>query len=184
MVALDGAFTKVCQLGFKVDYWLGDFDSSNPDETVDQEWQDSVEIVPAPDQNKTDLEKGIEFLMQKGATEINIIWADGKRLDHMLSNISSLVRYSKSVKLVLWNDWSKVYVLPHRFEKWFEKGAILSLLPAPLAKGISTQGLKYALQNEDLEFGVRTGSSNESSVDGMVSIQHEEGDLILIEAWD
>lgn len=184
VVALDGAFPKICELGFKVDYWLGDFDSSNPKEAAELEWQDSVEIVQAPDQNKTDLEKGIEFLMEKGASEVNIVWADGKRLDHMLSNMSSLVKYSKLVKLVLWNDWSKVYVLPRQFEKWFAKGTILSLLPAPKAEAVSTKGLKYSLQNEDLEFGIRTGSSNEASTDGMVSIQHQEGNLILVEAWD
>lgn len=181
VVALDGAFPKLCELGIKVDYWLGDFDDLNPEEKLVELGQSNVEIVHTPDQNYTDFEKGIAFLIEKGAAEINIVWADGKRLDHAASNLSSFVKMAQNVRLVMYNNWSKMFLLPKQFEKWYPAGKIISLIPAPKAEGISTSGLKYELVNGELNFGDRTGSSNEALADGLVSITHSDGQLLMIE---
>jgi thiamine pyrophosphokinase len=51
-------------------------------------------------------------------------------------------------------------------------------------KGIKTQNLKYQLNDEELHIGYRTGSSNEVLNDGMVVIEHREGDLLMMECFD
>lgn len=183
VVVLDEAFLKVASLGIKVDYWLGDFDKIDPAAHLQEVQQDHVEIVETPDQNKTDLEKAIDFLEKKGSTEINILWADGRRVDHALANFSTLAKY-EHLKLVMWNDWSKAYIIPHRFEKWLEKDAIVSLIPMPEAQDVVTEGLFYPLSGEALVFGQRVGSSNHVAEDGMVRITYSSGKLLLIEAWD
>src|SRR6476660_9730486 len=62
VVVLDSAIERVFDLGIKVDVLLGDFDRGfNPEHYKEQQYP--LEIVYAPDQNKTDLEKAFEFLI-------------------------------------------------------------------------------------------------------------------------
>ena len=71
VLVLDGAITRVLELGIKVDIVLGDFDSAKNIEEllIDQQ---PIKIIHTPDQNKTDLEKGIEYLINEGHKAINI----------------------------------------------------------------------------------------------------------------
>ena len=108
VVALDGAFTKLVSLGVKVDYWLGDFDDIDPHAYLAEMGQDHVTIIETPNQDKTDFDKGVEFLIEKQAKSIHVVWATGKRMDHTLSNFSSLAKYSSQVEVILYNDYSKV----------------------------------------------------------------------------
>ncbi|MCB0354990.1 MAG: hypothetical protein KDD64_15770, partial [Bdellovibrionales bacterium] len=53
-------------------------------------------------------------------------------------------------------------------------------LPLPRAKGVRTQGLRYELNSEMLELGVREGQSNEVlSSDSPVRISITAGALIV-----
>ncbi|MBI1184494.1 thiamine diphosphokinase [bacterium] len=182
VLALDNAFMKVASLGVKVDYWLGDFDDVNPNEELEKWQQSHVQVVHTPDQNATDFEKGVDFLMQKGVREVNVLWATGKRFDHSLGNMSFLTKYHGKIKLVFYNDYSRMYMLNHSFSKWYKKGQIISLMPLPFAKAVSTTGLKYLLDKEDLEWGIRIGTSNEVPHDGEVSVNYTDGHLLMIEA--
>ena len=104
--------------------------------------------------------------------------------DHTLNNFSTLASYRNKLKIVLFDDYSKVFLLPNSFKKWYPKNAIISLIPLGKVEKISTKNLFYELQNEDLELGFRTSSSNHVTEDGIVSIEHIEGDLLLMECWD
>lgn len=183
VVVLDGAITRVLELGIKIDVLLGDFDSNN--QALEQiQLQQKIEIIHTPDQNKTDLQKGIEFLIARGFDAVNIIWATGRRADHNLSNITDIVRYKSQINIVLHDDYSKLFQLPKRYQKWYTKGTALSLMPVGVVQGVTTQGLSYNLQNDTLTLGYRTSSSNSAAQDGMVVIEHQEGDLLLMECHD
>ncbi len=56
--------------------------------------------------------------------------------------------------------------------------------PIGKVSGITTKNLFYPLNNEELTIGYRTGSSNHVAEDGIVSIEHTNGDLLLMECWD
>lgn len=183
VVVLDGAITRVLELGIKVDVALGDFDSAKNIEQLLAD-QQPVKIVHTPDQNKTDLEKGIEHLINEGHKAINILWATGRRADHTISNITNIVRYKQEVSIVLYDDYSKIFCLPKHFEKWYVKGFPISLIPVGVVSGIHSSGLKYNLKNDTLTIGYRTGSSNEAEQDGVVKISYESGDLIMMECHD
>jgi len=75
-------------------------------------------------------------------------------------------------------------LLQNSFEKWYTANTILSLIPIGKVSGITTKNLFYALNNEALTIGYRTGSSNHVIEDGMVAISHTDGDLLLMECWD
>jgi thiamine pyrophosphokinase len=184
VVVLDGAIHRVLELEIKVDVLLGDFDRNEiPLETIKAK-QDAIEIVHTPDQNKTDLEKAIDFLIQKGHRAVNVLWATGKRADHTLANITGIVRFKNQITITMIDDYSVIYQLPEKFQKWYPKNTPISLIPVGTVEGIVTENLKYNLQNESLTLGYRIGSSNEVAEDGIIKISHQKGDLLMMECKD
>jgi len=183
IVVLDQAIERVIELNIKVDVVIGDFDR-NFDPTAYLAKQYPLEIIHCPDQETTDLEKALDFLLTKGIKAANVIWATGKRADHTFTNITTLVKYRDSMKIVILDDYSKIFRLPNTYKKWYPKDTILSLIPVGKASSITTSNLNYPLSEEDLELGIRTGSSNSVAKDGLVSITYETGDLLLMECVD
>jgi len=183
VIVLDSAITRVIELGIKVDVLLGDFDRGF-DPVYYKELQYPLEIVHIPDQDKTDLDKAFDYLIERGIPAVNVIWATGRRADHTITNITNIVRFRDTLKIVIIDDHSKIFLLPYKFEKWYPAATPISLIPIGEAKGISTKNLKYPLKNEPLTIGYRTGSSNEVESDGIVVIEHKEGDLLMMECFD
>lgn len=183
VIVLDSAIERVIDLGIKVDVLLGDFDRGFDPEYYKTK-QYPLEIVYTPDQNKTDLEKAFEFLIDKGHKAVNVIWATGKRADHTITNITNIIKYKEQLKIVIIDDHSKIFLLPKKFEKWYTKDSILSLIPIGDVSGIHSENLFYPLKNDTLTLGFRTGSSNHAAADGMVIVTHETGNLLLIESFD
>ncbi len=183
VVVLDNAIDRVLQLDIKVDVLLGDFDGDF-DPEIYKEKQYPLEIVHTPNQDKTDLEKALDYLIEKGHKAVNIVWATGKRADHTLANITNIVSYRDKIKIVIIDDHSKIFLLPKRFEKWYTANTPISLIPVGKVTGITSQNLFYSLQNDDLILGYRSGNSNHVAQDGLVTITHETGDLLLLECID
>jgi thiamine pyrophosphokinase len=187
VVVLDGAMKRIQDLGIKVDVLLGDFDRNEVRIDEIKKSQFPIEIIHMPDQEKTDLEKGIEFLIERGFPAVNIIWATGLRMDHTLANVFNLVKYKNDISLVMLDDHSKIIPLksyPHVFEKWYKEKTIISLLPIPVATDIETSNLLFPLRKETLAIGERLGNSNEVEKDGFVSIVYTKGSLFLCECKD
>ena len=183
VVVLDNAIDRVLDLNIKIDVLLGDFDGDfNPESYLEKQFP--LEIVYAPNQDKTDLEKAFDYLIEKGHQAVNVIWATGKRADHTITNITTIASYRNQLKIVILDDHSKLFLLPYKYEKWYPKSTPISLIPIGNVTGIQTQNLKYPLHNESLSLGYRTGSSNEVLEDGIVKIEYAEGDLLLMECWD
>ena len=164
VIVLDSAIERVLELDIKVDVLLGDFDRGfNPEYY---------------------LEKAFDYLIEKGHKAVNVIWATGKRADHTITNITSIVKFRNQLKIVLLDDHSKIFLLPNTFEKWYTKNTPISLIPIGEVTGIHSSNLFYPLSNHSLTIGYKTGSSNHVSEDGIVTITHEKGDLLLMECWD
>jgi len=183
VVVLDHAIHRVLDLGIKVDVLLGDFDRNVDFEEI-RARQYPLEIVTIVDTENTDLEKGIEFLIERGFPAVNIVWATGRRADHSITNMANIARYKNQIKIVMLDDYSKIFPLVGTFEKWYAAETIVSLIPIGTVTGIKTEGLKYNLHNESLVLGYRNGNSNESATDGFVKISAQSGDLLIMECWD
>lgn len=183
VIVLDSAIERVVELGIKVDVLLGDFDRGfNPEQYRDMQYP--LEIIYAPDQDKTDLEKAFDYLISRNIPAANVIWATGRRADHTITNITNIVRFRDKLKIVILDDHSKIFLLPSKYEKWYPAGTPISLIPIGKVSGIVTQNLKYPLLDEELTMGYRTGSSNQVLKDGMVIIEHKQGDLVMMECFD
>ncbi len=183
VIVLDAAIQRVMTLNIKVDVLLGDFDRDF-DVAYYQKNQHPIEIIQIIDQNKTDLEKAFDYLIAKKIPAVNVVWATGKRADHSISNITNIVRYRNLLKIVILDDYSKIFLLPKKFEKWYVKDTIISLIPVGNVDGITTSNLHYKLQNDSLLMGYKSGNSNHVAQDGLICIEHKSGDLLLMECTD
>ncbi len=183
VIVLDSAIERVLELGIKVDVLLGDFDRGFDPEYY-RSLQFPLEIIYAPDQNKTDLEKAFDYLIEKGHKAVNVVWATGKRADHTIVNMTNIVRFQNELKIVILDDYSKIFQLPKRYEKWYPARFPISLIPVGTVNGITSTNLDYLLNNETLTMGYRTGSSNHVAQDGIVIIEHKDGDLLMMECFD
>jgi thiamine pyrophosphokinase len=183
VIVLDSAIERVKDLNIKVDVLLGDFDRGfDPHEFIKSQYP--IEIIHTPDQNKTDLEKAFDYLIERKIPAVNVVWATGRRTDHTITNLTNIVRYRNLLKIVILDDHSKVFLLPKKFEKWHTKNTPISLIPIGHVTGIHSENLFYPLQNDTLTIGYRTGSSNHVAEDGIVLIEHDKGDLLMMECMD
>jgi thiamine pyrophosphokinase len=183
VVVLDSAMERVMQMDLKVDVLLGDFDR-NFDANYYKTAQYPIEIVHTPNQNKTDLEKAFDYLIEKKFPAVNVVWATGRRADHTISNITNIAKYRDLLKIVILDDHSTVFLLPKVFQKWYVKNTIISLIPIGEVTHIQTKNLHYPIKNETLTMGYKSGNSNHVSEDGIVVIEHQDGDLLLMECND
>jgi thiamine pyrophosphokinase len=183
VVVLDSAMERVVELGIKVDVLLGDFDRGF-DANYYKESHYPIEIIPTPDQNKTDLEKAFDYLYDRKIPAVNVVWATGKRADHTITNLTNIANYRDKLKIVIIDDHSKVFLLPRKFEKWYTEKTPISLIPIGNVTGIHSTNLHYPLKDDTLIMGYKSGNSNYVAKDGIVVIEHKTGDLLLMECLD
>ena len=183
VIVLDSAIERVIKLGIKVDVLLGDFDRGfDPQEFIKSQYP--IEIVYTPDQDKTDLEKAFDYLIERKIPAVNVVWATGRRADHTITNLTNIVRFRDKLKIVILDDYSKIFILARNYKKWHTAKTNISLIPIGIVNGITSKNLVYELRNDTLTIGYRTGSSNAVKEDGIVSIDHLDGDLLLMECVD
>ncbi|MBM3918409.1 MAG: thiamine diphosphokinase [Sphingomonadales bacterium] len=186
LLALDGAYDRLRELNITVDAVLGDFDSTKAISSTGLPHTaepGKPEILFRPDPNKTDLQKGLDFLIERGHPSAHIIWAGGGRSDHFLAHFSVLAEYGDCITLNLIDDQSRTFLLPRVFRKWYAAGTTLSLMPMGRAGGIVTQNLVYPLNCEAMEMGGRIGCSNEVAGDGWVEVRYSSGSLLMTEVF-
>ncbi|MBL7837263.1 MAG: thiamine diphosphokinase [Bacteroidetes bacterium] len=183
IVVLDGALDRVLDMGIKFDVVLGDFDHQSLDSVRDRIPPDTL-IEYVPNQDKTDLEKGIEYLIDRKFTAVNIIWATGRRSDHYMNNIGILGRYNHQIDQVMLDDHSKIYPIKSGFKKHFVKGENVSLIPLNKVENIRTSNLQWNLNGHTLEFPYHTSSSNKVVETGLISIEFDKGIVLMMECFD
>ena len=110
VVVLDSAIQRVIDLNIKVDVLLGDFDRDF-DPTLYEKQQFPLEIVYTPNQDKTDLEKAFDYLIERKIPAVNVVWATGRRADHSITNMTNIVRYRNKLKIVILDDYSRIFLL-------------------------------------------------------------------------
>ncbi|MCO5253452.1 MAG: thiamine diphosphokinase [Bacteroidia bacterium] len=181
IMVLDGAYFKAMARNIRFDILLGDFDSLG---TLSPELPFPAEIIHTPDQEKTDLHKGIELLIERKTQAANLLWATGARADHFMSNLNVMARFRNEITLKMIDDHSVIYPIKSPFKKYFRAGENLSLIPLKAVRNINTRNLQYEISQGVLEPGGRFGSSNKVKESGLVEISFDDGILLLMECKD
>jgi thiamine pyrophosphokinase len=175
IICADGGANKARLFGIIPHVIIGDLDSITRET---RRYFSSVPIIHRADQNSTDLEKSLDYLLNQSYSSATVIGATGERPDHTMANFSILLKYHRKISLLFLDERCTVEVIHRRVRFRAVKGQQISLVPLGRCSGIITRGLKYPLNDESLAPGVREGSSNEA-VKSVVSVSLKKGSLLL-----
>lgn len=163
VIAADGGFDYLNDLGLRADLVIGDFDS-----VISYDLPSDCIRYPK-EKDDTDMMLAIKLGLEKGYREFAIYGGLGGRLDHTLANIQALVYLSqKGGAGTLWSDSCAIRVVTDStisFNKHDDcnfEGNICSVFSiSDICVNVTIQGLKYEISGTNLTYGFPIGVSNE-----------------------
>ena len=168
IICCDGAVNNLVDHGLKPTHIIGDMDSISPE--LKNNYEDM--LIHIADQNENDLRKAINWAEENKVTKAAIIGASGKRDDHSLANIFTLLQHPSKLDLTIYTDYGIFSVVKgeQKFDSF--KGQQVSLFSADQNIEITSTYLKYIFNNKKLS-NLYCGSLNESLDEGFtISISH------------
>ena len=170
IVAADGGADRLLEYEILPDKVIGDLDSiSDKTATKLEDW-----LILNKDIQKTDLEKAVEYAIERGAKKIQIVGWSGGRIDHTIAALG--LAFDSRIELI--DDKFTVKCISDLEIIEDEKGTLFSLISVPEAR-VSIQGARWELDHEKLKMGGR-GIHNEIGESGKVEIRCHSGNAILI----
>ena len=158
VIAADSGLDHAHRLGLQADLLVGDLDSVSVDAT--RRHTAAIERH-AEDKDQTDLELAMEVASREGET-VMVVGGHGGRLDHFLANAALLADRRWSSNRIVWLAGSDLATVIHRQAALH--GApedLVSILPlGGPARGVTTKGLQWPLQDATLIPGSTRGISN------------------------
>lgn len=177
VVALDGAANRLIGSNMTPDVLLGDLDSVS-ESVLEQCKATSVTIVHTPDQQRSDISKGLDWVQRTYPdSDVDIIGVEIGRYDHHLAAYSALFECNSDATILL-DGWQarRVSQTPTTIET--EPHSIISLIPFGDVAGATIRGCQFSLDNEPLTTGTR-GISN-IATGHSITVSVDSGDLLLL----
>ncbi|WP_395145793.1 thiamine diphosphokinase [Armatimonas sp.] len=181
LVGVDGGARTLLRYGLPPQLVTGDGDSLT---RAEQEALvvAGAELVPTPDQDFTDLDKALAYVIAvRGATKLIVFGATGGRLDHSYSVFSALIKHGRRVPIVLVDEMARYELV---VGEWLcaepnLRGRTLSLLAFGRVEGITMIGVRWPLTDDWLAPGLRDGTLNQITEDS-VRVGVGSGELIVM----
>lgn len=133
------------------------------------------------EKDETDLELAIRYALELYPQKIIFLGITGGRTDHMLANFSLLAEIAKQkiISEVIVNQ-EHIYGITEKFQILGKSGDTISLLPwGGDVEGVTTEGMKWELQDASFPFGPARGISN-VMMKAHVTITLKTGVLLVI----
>jgi thiamine pyrophosphokinase len=175
VICADGGANTALKFGITPDAIVGDLDSIHAEALVKFR---KVPTFEDRDDETTDLEKAISWAIKSRYVHVIVVGASGRRLDHTIGNMGVLAKFYPDAIVRFVDDIGELSYVGNELTFEANKGDVVSLIPLSRCEGIVTQGLKYALEGETLELGVREGTHN-VVVASSVTIKVKKGHLLL-----
>lgn len=182
VIAADSGLAGAHALGRRVDLVVGDFDSVDPGMLEAAEAAGAhVERHPQ-EKDATDLELALEAARARGARHVTVVGGHGGRLDHFLANALLLASERfEGLEVDAWVGTARVVVVRDHAELHGAPGSLCTLLAlGGIARGVTTAGLRYPLDDDVLLPGSSRGVSNELLAP-VASVSVRTGTLLAIQ---
>jgi len=178
-ICADGGANTARRSGVTPAAIVGDFDSATPETLA--HFRDVPQIRDAGE-DRTDTEKAIEYALRQGAfEEITLLGASSGRLDHVVGHIGLLCKYLGRARIVMEGDEGRAYLTGGDVRLDCPRGTVVSFFAvAGPAEGVTTENLRYPLQDRTLELGRQESMSN--VVEATPAwIRFKRGTLLVVE---
>ncbi len=165
VIAANGGLSHLIDVDLIPDLLIGDFDSVDSKLTESSVRGGAHSIRHRADKDKTDLELALLYAQQHFVEPILVFGATGGRIDHSLANLMLLAHPDLLGQDITYIDLGyRIWVVHDRTKITGEPGDLISLIPVNGEAYVeTTNGLRWPLNNETLEFGPTRGVSNELS---------------------
>lgn len=169
IIAADGAINKLFKMGITANIVIGDLDS------VSSDILHKVPYLKEFDQNYSDFQKAYRYITSNNLNPSVICGISGGFLDHILNNINIFIELKDNVFM---DDEIIGFCLRKKYSLKTQSGTKISIFGIPHCK-ISTNGLKWELDNELLEFPGKNSSLNRAQK-SEITIDITEGCALII----
>ena len=173
IVCLDGAVNNLTKNNIKPDLIIGDLDSIIPD----YKKQYSEIIIHDGRQDENDLRKALFWLDQNNYKKITILGATGKRDDHTIANIFSILEINLNLDIRIVTDYGIFQIIEDEDKIYSFKGQQVSLFTLSSNTKITTKNLKYELNSKSFK-NLYSGTLNES-IENIFYIKSDNGKTLL-----
>lgn len=181
VIAADSGLHHAAAIGRRVDLVVGDLDSVTVEQLAAARADGAaVETHPA-EKDASDLELALDAACARGARSVTVAGGHGGRLDHLLVNLSVLAgpRFAP-LAVDAWLGATHAVVVRDETELRGRPGALLTLVAmGGTAHGVTTDGLRYRLDDDDLEAGTSLGLSN-VFVDERATVRVRSGTVLAV----
>ena len=176
ILACDGAANILVEKGYIPDIIIGDLDSLSDENKTKY----NNRIMIEENQSQNDLRKAINYAKKNNIDSISIIAAAGKREDHTIGNIFSLLNY-KDINIKIYTD-TGIFSCIHKDQNIESfKGQQVSIFTEDTTIKIASNNLKYNF-NKNTISNIFIGTLNESLSDSFqLSISH--GSLLIFQTY-
>lgn len=183
VLGADGGAAQALAMGLWPHVVIGDMDSL-PDKAREKLKDRGCHFVIHPRaKDETDMELALTYAIGQGTDEIVILGALGGRLDHTLANVFllSLPKLDgTSVRIVDGTQDARLLRSGEAACIEGQPGDLISLLPlGGRARGVSTEGLAWALEDATLDLGFTRGVSNVMA-SPVARIKIDKGLLLIV----
>ncbi len=177
IICADGGANSAKKIGIIPDFIIGDLDSTEL-KTL-KYFKSKSKIIQIKRQNDTDVEKCLKFAIRNKYDEAVLLGVTGNRLDHTIGNLGIVLKFFNKIKTHIVAE--KSYLTPYNdiITLNSREGEIISIYAFDEKTFITSNGLKYPLNNSKLPFGKKESTSN-VSINSIVELKIKGGMVFVI----
>jgi len=176
IIACDGGVNNLAINGIIPDCIIGDLDSISE---INKEKFKS-KTIEISDQSENDLRKAINYCVENKIQDISIIAATGKREDHTIGNIFTLMKYSNT-NIKIYSDTGMFSCISDDNRIKSFKGQNISIFSSDKSIKIESKGLKYNFNKNNIN-SLFYGTLNES-IKEYFDINISHGSVIIFQTY-
>jgi thiamine pyrophosphokinase len=176
LLAADGGANHLARLGLRPTAVIGDLDSISAET---RSWLGENRMVHQPDQDRTDLEKALEYAFEEIAVDrLTVLAALGGRTDHDLGNFGLLARLAMGERLVFETEEQQVLAVAGKADLAAMPGETWSFWTFDPSVRVTVEGVRWPLVDVEICAGTTLTISNEA-VSDQVHIRARGGPVLV-----
>jgi len=180
LLAADGGANHLARLGLRPTAVVGDLDSIHAETRA---WLGEEIMVHRPSQDRTDLDKAIEYAFDEiGITNLTVLAALGGRTDHDFANLGLLSRLAMGERLVFEGDDQRVLAVAGEAELPACPGETWSFWTFDPTVHVTIDGVRWPLDDAPIDAAGHPSISNKA-VDDRIRIRATGGSVVVMRRY-
>jgi len=181
LLAADAGADHLARLGLRPEAVIGDLDSISDGTRA---WLGEEALVLRPDQDRTDLDKALEYAFEElGLEDLTVLAALGGRTDHEVGNLGLLARLRMGERLHFEGEDHRLLAIQGEAVLQARPGETWSFWTYDSGVAVTIDGVLWPVDNVPLHAGGRPSISNRAQANE-VRVVAAGGPVIVMRWFD